>query len=64
MLLVPFIPGIDLYTTFAGRPRGGQLGHEPRQVGHIRDRCVDRIRWRRDVLGVLMLQTRSSLQGR
>ena len=63
VLLVPFITGIDLYTTFAGSACGSQLRHEPRQVGHVGDRRVNRIRRRRDVFGVLMLHARSSRFG-
>jgi hypothetical protein len=57
--VVPFIAGIDLYTISAGGAYRRQLWHEPRQVGHVSNRRVHRIRQRRDVLGVLMLHARS-----
>jgi hypothetical protein len=59
VLLVPLIAGIDLYTICAGGAGADHLWYEPRQVSHVGDRRVNRIRRRRDVFGVLMLNVRS-----
>src|SRR5919106_4344847 len=61
VLLATFVAGVDLDAVTVGWPYGGDLRNEPRQVVHIRDRGVHRVRRRGDVLCVLVLHVDSSL---